>query len=69
MKDPEIWPEPRLTDNARILLGYLVGSIRPSAHPAYGIAAIDAAGGSVVVENYDTENTYRISVVQIGGVE
>jgi len=34
MKDPEIWPEPRLTDNARILLGYLVGSIRPSAHPA-----------------------------------
>jgi len=69
MSTPKIWPEPQITDNARILLGYLTASIWPGASTLYGIAEVDAGSCSMVIENTDNANTYRLSVVQIGGVE
>lgn len=56
-----------VTDNARLLLGFLSGKFSHGDH--YHIQEVNASAGTAVIENDMTENTYLVSVIQIGGVE
>ena len=58
-----------VTGNAVLLLGYVAGSIGRADEPTYEVESADAASGCQVVRHILSGNTYRISVVQLDGVE
>ncbi|MGI4732908.1 MAG: hypothetical protein ACRYFW_14340 [Janthinobacterium lividum] len=61
-----------VTGNAILLLGYVgAGIIWPPSGdaPTYELDEVDSAAGTQVVRHIRTGNTYRISIVQLDGVE
>ncbi len=62
--------EPTVTANAITLAGFLCAKLRlGSAAGPYHVTEVDAATATATIEHERTGNTYRVSVVQIGGVE
>ena len=60
---------PTVTDNARLLLGYIAGALHLHEEPDYRLVDVDAAAGTQTFETVATGNLFRISVEQIGGTE
>lgn len=58
-----------VTGNAQLLLGYIAGHLALEDDPDYRLSDVDAAAGVLTVERIVTGNTFRISVVQLEGVE
>lgn len=58
-----------VTGNAQLLLGYIAALLMVEDDRDYEIVDVNAVSGSQVVRNCRSGNTYRISVVQLEGVE
>jgi hypothetical protein len=67
-REPKRWPEPRQTDNAILLEGYLCGALsRPGEH-LYRV--IERRGNEgTTIEHRETGNRYLLRVEQISGTE
>lgn len=62
--------EPTVTGNAIMLTGFMGAKLRDGEHPGpYHVTALDAAAATMTIEHERNGNTYRVSIVQIGGVE
>ncbi len=62
--------EPTVTGNAIMLAGFMSAKLRDGKHPGpYHVVDVDAVAAAVTIEHERNGNTYRVSVVQIGGVE
>jgi hypothetical protein len=55
-----------VTDNAILLLGFIAGAMMEHG---YIPTEVDAASGAQVLCNTRTNNTFRVSVVQLEGTE
>ncbi len=63
-----------VTGNARLLLGYVDGCLSVARQtrfdgPFYEVVEVDSSAGTAVIRNVETDNTYRLAVVQIEGDE
>lgn len=58
-----------VTGNAIILLGYLAGAVDRLGEDARYRFVAGGAGGEAIVQHRDNGNTYRVSVVQLEGIE
>ena len=61
---------PKVTGNAMLLAGFISAKLRLGAQPGpYRVTSVDAAAAAVTIEHERNGNTYKVSVVQIGGEE
>lgn len=60
---------PRVTDNARLLLGYMAGVLIKHGESTYRFVEADAAAGHQTIEHVGSGNIYRMTIEQIGGAE
>jgi hypothetical protein len=65
----ELWPEPRQTNNAILLEGYLCGALMNPADPLYRVIEWTGEYGGTVIEHKRTGNRYLMKVAQISGSE
>lgn len=65
--DIEDWPEPRVTDNAVLLAGYLMAAM--TQDPMYRLAEAKPEEATSIIETRHTGNRFRVRVEQIGGTE
>lgn len=61
--------KPRVTDNARLLLGYMAGVLIKHGEDRYRFVEANAAAGHQTIEHVATGNIYRMTIEQIGGIE
>lgn len=62
---PDTWPEPRVTGNAQLMLGFIAGSIVGE----YRVVGVDSEANEMLFENLRSRNRFRVTVRQIAGVE
>lgn len=65
----ELWDEPRVTDNARLLAGFVMGAICGLGDKGYRFVEADATKAESIVERTATGNRFILRVEQIGGTE
>ena len=58
-----------VTDNARLLLGYIAGLLSFTDHHDYCVVSADPSTGEQEIEHRSTGTRFRVSVVQISGDE
>ena len=58
-----------VTGNAILLLGYAGGCLLGAPDPLYAVEEADPRAGTLQVRRHGTDNIYRISVVQLEGIE
>jgi hypothetical protein len=58
---------PRVTDNCRLLMGWVVGHL--FGKTPYACIGLDAERAELTLEHRRNGNTYRIRVEQIAGTE
>jgi hypothetical protein len=61
------WPEPKVTDNAVLLAGYLCAAF--TSDPMYQFESADPDHGVTVLKTRTTGNRFRVTVEQISGTE
>lgn len=62
----EPWPQPMVTANAQLLMGYLLGGVDRAD---YNMVGWDPKAGVLHLQNRRNGNEYRVTVVQISGTE
>jgi hypothetical protein len=61
------WGTPKVTDNARLLSGYIVGAL--SQRDLYELVGFDSTLGTIVVRSHLTGNRFKVTVAQVAGSE